>query len=77
MGTYVPLLLDVSAPSNETHTLKPVYPGKFFFDEDKYFKFIMGYTSVTMTINILILFTCEILFCVITQHACGLFAIIG
>ncbi|XP_051153990.1 odorant receptor 9a-like [Leptopilina boulardi] len=77
VSTFVPCLLDVVIPLNETRPLKPVYPVKFFFDENKYFNFVLIHGCMTASYNLLVLFCCDAMFAVTVQHACGLFSIIS
>ncbi|XP_043475326.1 uncharacterized protein LOC122506944 [Leptopilina heterotoma] len=75
--TFVPCFLDLIIPLNETRLLKPVYPAKFFFDENKYFNFILIHGCVSATYHLSAAFCFDSTFAVTTQHACGLFAIVS
>lgn len=76
MTTYLPCLLDIIIPLNESRPLKYVYPAKFFFNEEKYFNYILIYGCLTASYHLVIVSACGSMFAVTTQHACGLFAII-
>ncbi|XP_043475327.1 uncharacterized protein LOC122506945 [Leptopilina heterotoma] len=71
-----PLLLDVIVPLNESRAIEPIYPAKFFFDEDKYYKYVLLHGALTCAWGLAIFCTMDSMFVTTIQHACGLFAII-
>lgn len=71
-----PIVLDIIIPLNKTRPKQLVYAAKFPFNQDKYFEWILVHGAITSFYNLSIVFSCEGMLAVTTQHACGLFSII-
>ncbi|XP_033227927.1 putative odorant receptor 85d isoform X2 [Belonocnema kinseyi] len=77
-GKYFTLLYtDRIIPLNETRPKQLVYAAKFPFNQDEYFEWIVVHGAITSFYNMSIIYSCEGMLGVTTQHACGLFAIIS
>ena len=74
--SLTPIVLDILIPLNESRPKQQVYDAIYPFNHDKYFHWILIYGSITVFYNLSILFSCEALLAVTTQHVCGIFAII-
>ena len=75
--SLTPIVLDRLIPLNETRPKQMVYAAKFPLNQDKYFLWILVHGGITAFYNLSVLFSCEGMLAVTTQHACGLFGIIG
>ncbi|XP_033228426.1 odorant receptor 13a-like isoform X1 [Belonocnema kinseyi] len=74
--SLTPIVLDIIIPLNETRPRQQVYDAIYPFNHDKNFHWILIYGAVTVFYNLSILFSCEALLAVTTQHVCGIFSII-
>lgn len=73
----MPLILDFMIPLNETRsTGQLVFAAKYPIDEEKYYTWLMTYSSFAPFVNLTVMFSCESMFAITTQHVCGMFAIV-
>ena len=75
--SMVPIVLDIVIPLNETRPKQLVYPALYPFDQDKYYSVVLAHGAITSFYNLTVLLSTESMLAVTTQHACGLFAIVG
>ncbi|KAI4479686.1 hypothetical protein M0804_010736 [Polistes exclamans] len=64
-------------PLNESRSLKPIFKGEYFINEDENFFPIYFHMSVTIVIAITTLITADNLFLMCNSHICGIFAAVG
>ncbi|XP_071573016.1 uncharacterized protein [Temnothorax nylanderi] len=69
---FVPDILDIVAPLNEPRRHQLPIAIETFFDQEKYFLFIIINFLVIALIDLTILLTVETLYAICIQHACGL-----
>lgn len=74
--SLTPIIFDYFIPLNETRPRGLVYAAKFPLDEEKYLPWLLVHGSITSLYNLTVMFSCESMFAVTTQHVCGLFKII-
>lgn len=77
MSTFVPCLLDIVIPLNETRQLKLVVPVKYFFGEEQYFKFVLLHECISCFYVLSVVFSSDAILAVTIEHGCGLLAITG
>ncbi|XP_043468628.1 odorant receptor 9a-like [Leptopilina heterotoma] len=73
----IPVILDLVKPLNVSRPKTPLYIAEYYIDEEKYFFPIMLHQyacSITCTNMIVVV---ETMFMLYTQHACGIFSILG
>ncbi|KAF3054383.1 Odorant receptor 192 [Nylanderia fulva] len=75
--TMLPQILDVFLPLNETRSREHPISVDFFIDEDKYFYFIRIQIYFMIILLMEIVLANVIMFIIYTQHASGLFTILG
>ncbi|XP_051166642.1 odorant receptor 67b-like [Leptopilina boulardi] len=75
--SMAPIVFDHFLPLNETRPRLLVYAAKFPLDENKYLSWLLVHGSITSLCNLTVMFACESMFAVTTQHVCGLFAIVS
>ncbi|TGZ45825.1 hypothetical protein DBV15_02677 [Temnothorax longispinosus] len=69
---FVPDILDIVAPLNEPRRHQLPIAIETFFDQEKYFLFIIINILVITLIDVTIILTFETLYAIFIQHACGL-----
>ena len=75
--TLTPQILDIILPLNATRPKKLPFPVEYFVNYEEYFYWILFHIFVTAIIEICVIIGCESVLAVFTEHACGLFSIIG
>ncbi|XP_051172965.1 uncharacterized protein LOC127289208 [Leptopilina boulardi] len=75
--TLTPQFLNIILPINETRQKKLPFPLDYFVDSNEYFYWIEFHIFITATVEMCVLIGSESIFAVFTEHACGLFRIIG
>ncbi|XP_071648064.1 uncharacterized protein [Temnothorax longispinosus] len=74
---FMPEILDVISPMNESRPRMQPFKAEFFVDEEQYFYFIRSHTCLVILIMPLIFLTTSSLFVALTQHACGMCKLLG
>ncbi|XP_014605682.1 PREDICTED: uncharacterized protein LOC106787646 [Polistes canadensis] len=74
---FLPCIMDIVVPLNESRSLKPIFKGEYFINEDENFFPIYFHMSVTIVIAITTLITADNLFLMCNSHICGIFAAVG
>lgn len=74
--SMTPIVFDYFIPLNETRPRRLVYAAKYPVDEEKYLSWVLIHGSITSLCNMTVIFSCESMFAVTTQHVCSLFAIV-
>ncbi|XP_025072949.1 uncharacterized protein LOC112552247 [Pogonomyrmex barbatus] len=69
---FVPDILDIVAPLNESRQHQLPIAIETFFDQEKYFRFIVLNFSVISFLSVTVFLTAETLYMICVQHACGL-----
>lgn len=75
--TLLPQILDVFVPLNETRSREHPFYIEFFIDEDKYFYFVRIQMYFVLILAVEIVLVNVIMFVIYTQHASGLFTVLG
>ncbi|KAL2738896.1 OR22C protein [Vespula squamosa] len=75
--SFLPLLLDVILPLNESRPLQPVVLGEYFIDQSEHFYFIFCHMSLTILLAMTIVIATDTQFFVFTSHICGVFSVVG
>ncbi|KAI4495972.1 hypothetical protein M0802_008187 [Mischocyttarus mexicanus] len=75
--SFLPLLLDVVLPLNESRPLQPIVLGEYFIDQQKHFYFIFSHMAFTILLAMTIIIATDTQFFVFTCHVCGVFSIVG
>ncbi|XP_043462007.1 uncharacterized protein LOC122498378 [Leptopilina heterotoma] len=75
--TLTPQILNIILPLNQTRPRKLPFPLEYFVDKNEYFYWIELHVFITATIEMFVLIASESIFAVFTEHACGLFKIVG
>ncbi|CAK9815803.1 hypothetical protein ANTQUA_LOCUS8614 [Anthophora quadrimaculata] len=74
---YVPPILDVIMPLNETREPLFIYPAYYFVDERKYHYWIVAHMTVIAVFLCCVFCACDANYVYAVQHACGLLAVSG
>ncbi|XP_015185287.1 PREDICTED: odorant receptor 4-like [Polistes dominula] len=74
---FLPCIMDIVVPLNESRSLKPIFKGEYFINEDENFFPIYLHMSVTIVIAITTLITADNLFLMCNSHICSIFAAVG
>ncbi|KAI4496002.1 hypothetical protein M0802_008217 [Mischocyttarus mexicanus] len=74
---FLPCIMDIVVPLNESRPLKPIFRGEYFVDQDEYFFPIYFHMVITISISITTLITADVLFLMCNSHICGIFAAVG
>ncbi|KAK2587283.1 hypothetical protein KPH14_003010 [Odynerus spinipes] len=75
--SFIPLVLDVIVPLNESRPLQPVVLGEYFVDQEKHFYPIYCHMVFTILLSMTALIAADSQFFVFTCHACGVFSVVG
>ncbi|XP_043681124.1 uncharacterized protein LOC122635230 [Vespula pensylvanica] len=75
--TFIPPLMDVIIPLNESRHMELPTHGEYFVDEEKHFYLIYCYMAVTIMISITVLIATDTQLMVFCCHVSGTFAVIG
>ncbi|CAK9831663.1 hypothetical protein ANTRET_LOCUS8616 [Anthophora retusa] len=74
---YVPPILDIIMPLNETREPLLVYPAYYFIDQIKYHYWIVAHMTVVLSYLGCTFCACDANYVYAVQHACGLLAVTG
>ncbi|KAL6429088.1 hypothetical protein ACFW04_008105 [Cataglyphis niger] len=74
---FVPEILDIISPMNESRPRRNPFNYNFFIDEERYFHLIRFYTSIMLMISPLVFLGNATLFLVLTQHVCAMYKLLG
>ncbi|XP_070161095.1 odorant receptor 13a-like [Polyergus mexicanus] len=74
---YMPEILDVISPMNESRPRKNPFDYDFFIDEERYFYLIRFYMSIMFVISPLVFLAGSTLFLALTQHVCAMYKLLG
>ncbi|CAK9797931.1 hypothetical protein ANTPLA_LOCUS1357 [Anthophora plagiata] len=74
---YVPPILDIVMPLNETREPLLIYPAYYFVDEKKYHYWIVAHMTVIAVFLCCVFCACDANYVYAVQHACGLLAVSG
>nr|XP_050864604.1 uncharacterized protein LOC127070541 [Vespula vulgaris] len=75
--TFIPPLMDIIIPLNESRHMELPVLGEYFLDEEKHFYLIYCHMAVTITISITILIATDTQLMVFCCHVSGAFAVVG
>ncbi|XP_035741916.1 uncharacterized protein LOC118450330 [Vespa mandarinia] len=75
--TFIPPLMDVIMPLNESRHMELPVVGEYFLDEKKHFYLIYCHMAVTITISITVLIATDTQLMVFCCHVSGTFAVVG
>ena len=73
---FLPDILDIVAPLNESRTRQLPFLVEYFLDEQKYFYPILLHIIVAIVMGITTVITTETLALTYFYHACGMFEIV-
>lgn len=74
---FMPEILDVVSPLNESRPRKQPFDYNFFIDEEQYFYFIRFLIFIGFTFSPLIFLASSTLFLAFTQHVCAMYKLLG
>ncbi|XP_070523212.1 odorant receptor 22c-like [Cardiocondyla obscurior] len=74
---FIPEILDIVSPMNESRPRKRPFNVEFFIDEDRYFYLIRSHICLVIFTMPIIYVTCSTLFLTLTQHVCGMCKLLG
>ncbi|KAL0126438.1 hypothetical protein PUN28_005060 [Cardiocondyla obscurior] len=74
---FLPDILDIVAPLNESRTRILPFPVEYFLDEQKYFYLLLSHSIVAIIIGIVTIVTTETLTFAYFCHICGMFEIVS
>lgn len=74
---FIPEILDVVSPLNESRPRKQPFDYNFLIDEERYFYLIRFCIIITCTISPLIFLANSTLFLAFTQHVCAMYKLLG
>ncbi|KAL2738901.1 odorant receptor 4-like isoform X1 [Vespula squamosa] len=74
---FVPCIMDIIVPLNESRPLRPIFKSEYFIDEDQHFFPIYFHMSIVIVIAITILISADILLLLFNSHVCGIFTAVG
>ncbi|CAK9831664.1 hypothetical protein ANTRET_LOCUS8617 [Anthophora retusa] len=72
---YVPPILDMVLPLNETREPLLIYPAYYGIDEKEYHSWILAHMTVMVSILCCVFCACDANYVYAVQHACGLLAV--
>lgn len=75
--SFVPQLLDVVSPLNESRPMLPPYPGYYFVDHNRYFVYIFWHSVVAFEIIMAGIVAHDCMFVTYVEHVCNIFAVLG
>ena len=73
----IPVILDLVVPLNESRPKQPLFVAEYFADQDKYLYPILAQDYICSISATSLIVVVETMFVVYTQHACGIFSMIG
>lgn len=74
---FLPDILDVLAPLNESRTRHLPFLAEYFLDQQKYFYPLLLHANITLILGIVTVVSTETLFFAYVYHICGMFEIAG
>ncbi|CAK9798703.1 hypothetical protein ANTPLA_LOCUS1735 [Anthophora plagiata] len=74
---YVPPILDIAMPLNESREPLLIYPAYYGIDEKEYHSWILAHMTVMVSILCCVFCACDANYVYAVQHACGLLAVSG
>lgn len=74
---FVPEILDVISPMNESRQRRNPFDFDYFIDEERYFYLIRIHISIMLTISPLVFIGNSTLFLIFTQHVCAMYKLLG
>ncbi|CAL7945060.1 unnamed protein product [Xylocopa violacea] len=75
---FMPRLMDVWAPLNESRPRIHMYPGYYFTkNDDDYYYLIMLYTTISMLFAMCVFIASDTIMIYMVQHVCGLLSLAG
>ncbi|KAL6255322.1 hypothetical protein P5V15_013662 [Pogonomyrmex californicus] len=74
---FVPEILDVIAPMNESRPRMQPFKIEFFIDEEQYFYLIRSHTCIVLFLLPIIFISSVTLYIALTQHVCGMCELLG
>lgn len=74
---FVPEILDVISPMNESRPRRNPFDFDFFIDEERYFYLIRFYICIILMISALVFLANSTLFLILTQHVCAMYKLLG
>lgn len=74
---FMPAILDIIIPLNESRPHLFVFPAYYFVDQDKFFLIIAFYTIFCVYHVAFVFLTHDMMFMYLVQHSCGLLNIAG
>ncbi|XP_047365385.1 uncharacterized protein LOC124955263 [Vespa velutina] len=74
---FVPRMMDIIQPLNESRPLKLPIICEYFLDQDKYFYPIYFHVFISLLISVTVLIAADIQLMIFTYHVCSAFAVIG
>ncbi|KAF3054357.1 Odorant receptor 226 [Nylanderia fulva] len=74
---FLPDILDVVAPLNESRTRQLPFLTEYFLDQQKYFYPLLLHVNATIIVGIVTVISTETLFFAYVYHICGMFEITG
>lgn len=71
-----PKILNIILPLNESRSLVRTYKSNYFVNEEKYYLQMLLHEYIASFINITTILTVDTMYSVLTEHVCGMFAIL-
>lgn len=75
--TFVPPLMDVIVPLNESRRMKLPVLGEYFVDEDKYFYLMYFHMALSIMINVTVFVATDTQLMIFCCHVSGIFSVVG
>lgn len=74
---FMPEILDVISPMNESRPIRNPFDYDFFIDEERYFYLIRFYIGIVLIVSPLPFIAGSTLFLAFTQHVCAMYKLLG
>ncbi|KAH0948745.1 Or9e94 [Eciton burchellii] len=74
-NTFLPHILDIISPTNESRTLSLHFMTEYFINQEKYFYLILIHKEVASCIGVTVIVATGAMNMLYLQHACGMFMI--
>ncbi|XP_036144396.1 uncharacterized protein LOC105828162 isoform X2 [Monomorium pharaonis] len=75
--SFIPPVLDIVLPLNESRPLLPVHPGYYFVDEREYFSYIFLHALVAWEIAVIGIVAHDCMLLTYIEHVCSIFALVA
>ncbi|XP_051167936.1 odorant receptor 9a-like [Leptopilina boulardi] len=76
MSSYVPQILDIIKPLNESRPKRRVYRSNYLVDDDEYFYTLLFHEQFCFILNITTVICVDALYVKYVEHVCGIFSIL-